>query len=215
MKLIAFAAFPVRAGALLALAVLSGCALPLPDKPVRPAAYDLGAPAAAPAASGAAATGAPLAFDRVEAPAAIDTSALVYRLLYAGGEQQPRPYAQARWSMAPPQLVGQRLRDALAATRPVLEPGTGLAALELRADLEEFDQVFSAPTASEGVVRLRVTVFAPQARQTRLLGQRSFTQRRPAPTADAPGGALALREATDALVREVVDWVGTLAVPRS
>ena len=64
-------------------------------------------------------------------------------------------------------------------------------------------------------MRLRVTVFAPQARQTRLLGQRSFTQRRPAPTADAPGGALALREATDALVREVVDWVGTLAVPRS
>ena len=60
MKLIAIAAFPVRASALLALAIASGCALPLPDKPVRPAAYDLGAPATAPAA--AATTGAPLAF---------------------------------------------------------------------------------------------------------------------------------------------------------
>ena len=197
-----------------ALALLSGCALPLPDKPVRPAAYDLGTPAATPAPA-AAASGAPLAFDRVEAPAAIDTSALIYRLLYADGAQQPRPYAQARWSMSPPQLLGQRLREALAATRPVLEPGTGLAALELRADLEEFDQVFSAPATSEGVVRLRVTVFAPLAKQNRLLGQRSFEQRRPAPTADAAGGAQALREATDALVREVVDWVGALPVPQS
>lgn len=212
MKLIASAALSMRASALLVLAIVSGCALPLPDKPVRPTAYDLGAPLATPAS---AAAGAPLAFDRVEAPAAIDTSALIYRLQYAGGEQQPRPYAQARWSMSPPQLLGQRLREALAATRPVLEPGAGLAALELRADLDEFDQVFSAPSTSEGVVRLRVTVLAPQAKQNRLLGQRSFVQRRLAPTADAPGGAQALREATDALVREVVDWVGTLAVPRS
>lgn len=192
--------------------LLAGCALPLPDKPVRPAAYDLGPPLAMPAASG---SGAPLAFERVQAPAAIDTNAVIYRLLYAGGAQQPRPYAQARWSMPPAQLLEQRLRQALTATHPVLEPGSGLATVELRAELDEFDQVFSAPTASEGVVRLRVTVLAPQAKQNRLLGQRTFTQRRPAPTADAPGGALALREATDALVREVVDWVGTLAVPRS
>ena len=41
----------MRASALLALAIASGCALPLPDKPVRPAAYDLGAPATAPAAA--------------------------------------------------------------------------------------------------------------------------------------------------------------------
>lgn len=191
--------------------LLAGCALPLPDKPVRPAAYDLGPPLAVPAANSA---GAPLAFERVQAPAAIDTNAVIYRLLYAGGAQQPRPYAQARWSMPPAQLLEQRLRQALAATHPVLEPGSGLAAIELRAELDEFDQVFSAPTASEGVVRLRVTATAPLARQGRLLGQRSFAQRVPAPTPDADGGAQALREASDALVREVAAWVNALPTPQ-
>lgn len=214
MNFIAYPAIPMRAKAVFCSMVLllSGCALPLPDKPVRPAAYDLGPPLAAPAD---AARGASLAFDGVEAPAAIDTNAIVYRLLYAGGSQQPRPYAQARWSMAPAQLVGQRLRAALAATHPVLDSGSGLAVLEMRAELDEFAQVFASPEASEGVVRLRVTVTAPQARQGRLLGQRSFVQRVPAPTPDAAGGAQALREATDALVREVVDWVSTLPAPRS
>ena len=192
--------------------LLSGCALPLPDKPVRPAAYDLGAPLAAPAAT---ASGVALAFDGVEAPAAIDTNALIYRLLYAGGDQQPRPYAHARWSMAPAQLVGQRLRAALAASHPVLNSGSGLATIELRAELDEFAQVFNTPEASEGVVRLRVTVTAPQARTGRLLGQRSFVQHARAPTPDAAGAAQALREATDALLREVVDWVDALPAPRS
>jgi cholesterol transport system auxiliary component len=116
--------------------------------------------------------------------------------------------------MPPAQLLEQRLRQALTATHPVLEPGSGLATVELRAELDEFDQVFSAPTASEGVVRLRVTATAPLARQGRLLGQRSFVQRVPAPTPDAEGGAQALREASDALVREVAAWVGALPAPQ-
>ncbi|CAM5795051.1 ABC-type transport auxiliary lipoprotein family protein [Ottowia pentelensis] len=200
-----------RAVFCLMFVLLSGCALPLPDKPVRPAAYDLGPPLAMPAA----APGVALGFDRVEAPTAIDTNAIVYRLLYAGGSQQPRPYAHARWSMAPAQLVGQRLRAALAASHPVLDAGNTLAVLQLSAELDEFAQVFTTPEASEGVVRLRVTAIAPQARQGRLLGQRSFVQRVAAPTPDAAGGAQALREATDTVLREVVDWVNALPAPRS
>lgn len=190
---------------------LSGCALPLPDKPVRPTTYDLGPP---PASAAAAASGVALALDSVQAPAALDTQALIYRLLYAGGSQQPRPYAHARWSMAPAQLVGQRLRAALAASHPVLDAGSDLAAIELHAELVEFAQLFDAPQASEGVVRLRVTASAPRARQDRLLGQRSFVQSVRAPTPDAAGGAQALRAATDALVREVADWVNGLPAPR-
>lgn len=190
---------------------LSGCALPLPDKPVRPTPWDLGPP---PATAAASAQGLPLALDTIDAPAAIDTTAVVYRLLYANAGQQPRPYAQARWTMAPPQLLAQRLREALAATHPVVDAGSGLAPLELHASLGEFAQLFSAPGASEGVVRLRVTAIAPAARQSRLVGQRNFVARAPAPTPDAEGGAQALRAASDALVREVVDWVATLAPPQ-
>lgn len=200
---------PARTAAALlaAMLALSGCALPLPDKPVRPASWDLGPPppVAAPAAAGVA-----LALDPVDAPATVDTTAMSYRLLYADGGQRPRPYAEARWSMPPPQLIGQRLRVMLATRHPVLEPGMGLAALQLRVELDEFDQVFSQPDASEGVVRLRVTALA---RQGRLLGQHSFEARRAAPSADAAGGAQALRGAADAVLREVMDWVASLPTP--
>ncbi len=195
-------------GSIVAVAVLAGCSLPLPDKPVRPEPYDLGPPL--PLAASTTATGPALALDAVEANAAVDGTAVVYRLLYSGSGQQPRPYAQARWTMSPPQLVSQRLREAFSTTRPVVDVGMGLAALELRAQLDEFAQVFSAPGASEGVVRLRLTLVAPAAQTNRLLGQHTIVVRKPAPSADAAGGVSALRAATDDAVQQAVAWVNSV-----
>ncbi len=214
MNFIATRVGQMGAGAVFCLifAALSGCALPLPDKPVRPQPYDLGP--ALPVAANAAPTGSAPALGRVESSAAIDGSNILYRLLYSDGGQQPRPYALARWTMSPPQLVGQRLLEAFSATRPVVEPGMGLAAVELRTELDEFAQLFEAPGVSEGVVRLRVTAIAPTAKSGRLVGQRTFTVRKPAPTADAPGGVAALRAATDEAVAQVVTWANGLPAPR-
>ncbi|OJV53206.1 MAG: hypothetical protein BGO36_10480 [Burkholderiales bacterium 68-10] len=217
MKMIAARARPASARALFhftilaAALVLGGCALPLPDKPVRAAPYDLGPP---PASVAAAAPGEALALAPIEAAAALDGTAMVYRLNYAGAGQQPRAYAQARWSMPPAQLLEQRLRQALAATRPVLEGDSGLAALALRAELDAFDHEFSTAAASDGVLRLRVTASAAGARPPRLLGQRSFSLRRPAPSPDAAGAAQALREASDELLRQLIDWLATLPPAR-
>ena len=191
--------------------MLGACSLPLPDKPVRPEPYDLGPPL--PLAASTTATGPALAVDTVEANAAIDGTAVVYRLLYSGDGQQPRPYAQARWVMSPPQLVSQRLREAFSATRPVVDVGMGLAQVELRAQLDDFSQVFSGPNASEGVVRLRLTLIAPASATQRLLGQHTVVVRQPAQTADAPGGVAALRAATDEAVRQAVAWVQSVPVP--
>jgi cholesterol transport system auxiliary component len=157
-----------------------------------------------------------LALAPVAAPATFDSAAIIYRLAYADGSQQPRPYALARWTMPPPQLLAQRLREAFAATRPVVDTDTGLAALELRAELDEFTHVFTAPGVSEGVVRLRVTVArtAADIRTSRLLGQRTFSARQPAPSADASGAAAALRAATDDVVRQVVAWVNDIPPER-
>ena len=213
MKSIAARARPASARAVfyalsaVAALALAGCALPLPDKPPRTEPYDLGPP---PAAGAAATPGAPLALAPIEASPALDSQAMVYRLLYAGAGQQPRAYAQARWSMPPAQLLEQRLRQALAATRPVLEGDSGLAALALRAELDAFDHEFSTAAASDGVLRLRVTASAAGARPPRLLGQRSFSVRRPAPTPDAAGGAQALRDATDEALRQLIDWLAGL-----
>jgi cholesterol transport system auxiliary component len=160
---------------------------------------------------------APLALEPVSAPPAIDGTQITYRLAYAGGGQQPRPYAQARWAMTPAQLLGQRLRQALSAHRPVLdaEDDAGLARLRLRVELDEFAQIFTAPDASEGVLRLRVTALAPAAaRGQQLLGQRNITARKPAATPDAPGAAAALREAADDAVQQTLDWLDTLPPPR-
>lgn len=202
--------FRVTWPALAVVLLLGGCALPLPDRPERPAGYDLGPPR--PLAAQGQPSGPPLGLDRVQAPAVIDSTRLSYRLSYAGTDQQPRPYAQARWLMSPTQLLTQRLRETLAERHPVLDLGTGLAAIELRLELDQFDQVFSSPEASQGVLRLRVTAIAPSARQQRLLGQRSFEVRQDAPTPDAAGGVQALSLASDELARQLVEWVGPLAV---
>ena len=215
MKLIAACADRTWARALFsaffAALLLSACSVPLPDKPVRPEPYDLGPPL--PLAASTTAKGTALALDNVEANAAIDGSAVVYRLLYSGDGQQPRPYAKARWAMSPPQLVTQRLREGFAATRPVVDVGVGLAPVELRTQLDEFAQVFSAPGTSEGVVRLRLTLIATSAQATRLLGQHTVVVRKPAPTADAPGGVSALRAATDEAVQQAVAWVQSVPLP--
>ncbi|MDR1967683.1 MAG: ABC-type transport auxiliary lipoprotein family protein [Burkholderiaceae bacterium] len=191
--------------------LLAGCTLPLPDKPARPQLYDLG-PALPLAAAGAQPGGAVLALDPVAAPATFDSVAIIYRLAYAEGGQQARSYALARWSMPPPQLLAQRLREAFSVTRPVVDADAGLAALELRAELDEFTHVFTAPGVSEGVVRLRVTIArtTADAHTSRLLGQRTFSARQPAPSADASGGAAALRAATDDVVQQVVGWADAI-----
>lgn len=192
--------------------LLGGCASALPDKPAHVQAFDLGPAPSLPAA--AAPRGSVIALEPMQAPADLQTQRMTYRLLYAGDEQQPRPYARAGWAMSPPELVQQRLRDALAAQHTVLSDAVGLSALRVQAELTEFDQVFSAADSSAGVVTLRVTALAPAASGApAALAQRLFTARSPAASANAAGGAQALRTATDDVVQQVVQWLGALPRP--
>jgi cholesterol transport system auxiliary component len=195
-------------GLLLAVCV-AGCALV--DKPTRPMVYDFGpgVPGAA-SASDSDSLGV-LALSEVDAGSALDSTALLYRLVYTDA-QQLLPYAQARWSMAPAQLVRQRLREVLGQHRTVLSPGDGNVtgpkpALVLRVELEEFSQLFDAPGRSSGLVRMRATLVQGSPGGDRLLGQRSFVAQRPAPTPDAPGGVRALTVATNAAVEEIEQWL--------
>lgn len=190
------------AGVLLA-AALGGCALPA--KPQRPALYDFG-PGLLSAPAPAQTTRPALVLAEVEAPAALDSGALLYRLAYADA-QQLRPYAQARWTMPPAQLLRQRLREALGRQRPVLNAGEGGAALLLRVELEEFSQLFEAPERSQGLVRLRASLVDTALGREQLLAQKVVVAQRPAPSADAPGGVRALTEAADAAVAELAGWL--------
>lgn len=194
---------------LLAFLTLGGCALP--DKPVRPAVYDFGPGALSVAPTKRTAPLAPLALAEIEAHPALDSNAVLYRLAYADA-QQLRPYALARWSMTPAQLVRQRLRERLGQHRALLNIGEsgmagGLAPLALRIELEEFSQLFESPDKSAGLLRLRATLVQPGPTGDTLVAQRSVIVQRPAPSADAPGGVRAMTAAADAAVQELEQWL--------
>ncbi|HKB52808.1 MAG TPA: ABC-type transport auxiliary lipoprotein family protein, partial [Ramlibacter sp.] len=143
-----------------------------------------------------------------------DTSSLLFRLGYADPNQL-QPYAHARWSAPAPQLVRQRLRERLARDRivvdladsAVLARNLGVMPRILRMQLEEFSQWFDAPERSWGVVRLSATLTDNTPAGEVVRAQRAVAVRRPAPTADAPGGVRALSAATDAAADDIARWL--------
>ena len=205
-------------GALAVASVLAGCGA-LPDKPARAALYDFGpTPAPVPAPVTPVLPRLPsIQLADIDAQARLDGTQILYRLGYTDGNEL-RPYSHARWSVAPTQLLEQRLREALAQRRVVLgeEEGTNVARVDgkmpngLRLTLEEFCQVFDAPGTSYGLVRVRATLLNATSGGNRVLGQRTFTAQQPASSADAPGGVKALAGASDAVVLQIVQWADQL-----
>ncbi|WP_405548866.1 ABC-type transport auxiliary lipoprotein family protein [Variovorax paradoxus] len=202
-------------GLALLVLLLAGCGA-LPDKPARATLYDFGpGPAASAAAASPAAAALPtLALAEIESNTRLDGTQILYRLGYADANEL-RPYGQSRWSLPPAQLLRQRLRDALAERRTVLGPeeaatiarAEGKVPDTLRISLDEFSHYFDSASSSVGLVRMRATLIRGTTGGDRVLGQRSFTVRRSAPSADAAGGVKALAAATDTAVAEIVQWV--------
>ena len=198
------------------LLLATGCALP--DKPTRATLYDFGPGALSTPGRASPAAGAelpPLAIaDIATSGGALDNQAVLYRLGYTDA-QQLRPYSQARWSMPPAQLVRQRLRERMSQRRVVFNAREGVALnrsqnanlLMLRLELEEFSQLFSAPDASVGLIRLHATLINVTPSGERLIAQRNLAVQRPAPSADASGGVRALTAATDAAIDELNQWL--------
>ncbi len=142
----------------------------------------------------------PIALPEVAVAGPVEGStAVLYRLAY-DDPRHLRPYGQARWSQPPAQLVQQALRDQLGLRRAVLMGEEGAAQLVdtgkppavLRVEIEEFSQVFQAPKASTGVLRLRASLADSTQAGEKLVAQRVFVIQRPAPTPDARGGTHAM-----------------------
>lgn len=203
----------LRNVAVLALLTVSACALP--DKPVLPAVYDLGlvSPVASEVPLGVGSTDIVIVTN-VSPNATMDALAVWYRLAYADA-QQLRAYAHARWSLPPAQLLEQRLRARLGASRVVVSVAQATAlraadaskAWQLQLDLEEFSQVFITPQQSNASLRLRATV----THNGKLLGQRVLQAQTPAKQGDAAAGIQALAVASDQVVDELRLWLSHLA----
>lgn len=194
------------------IVVLSGCATP--DKPVRPTLFDFGPGTMSAQPLPGLSRLAPLLLADIQTSDALDGTAVLYRLAYANPSQL-HPYALARWSGPPAQLIGQRLREQLALQRTVLDMRAGAALVQqadlkprvLRIDLEEFTHLFESPAVSWGQLRLRVTLLDHSPTGERVLAQRSVVVRQPAPTPDAAGGVRALAAATDLAAQEIGQWL--------
>jgi cholesterol transport system auxiliary component len=143
----------------------------------------------------------------VTAPDTLESDKLIYRLSYADA-QQTASYATSHWTMAPSQLLTQRLRNALSSRGTVLTGADGVRAPVLKVDLSEFEQVFDSRSESHAAVTARATL----TQNGKVLGQRTFIARAPASSADAAGGAQALAAASDDLVSQISAWLGVQAL---
>lgn len=137
-------------------------------------------------------------------PPALDSNAMLYRLQY-DNVQQLKAYSLHRWSMPPAQLLAQRLKAGLVAQgADVLANTDGAANLPiLRLELDEFSQIFTTASQSNAQISLRASVIKGH----KLIAQKSFQQKVAATTADAPGGARAMREAVDASINDIQAWI--------
>jgi cholesterol transport system auxiliary component len=202
------------------LAVLlgaAGCGSFTP--PARPVVYDFGPGATAVAPANRMARQPTITLPDVDAPVALEGTAVLYRLGYAD-VQQLRPYALARWTMPPAQLLRQQLREQLGARRTVLAPGEAGPVLPVtstqpfvaqpavvRIELEEFSQLFDTPQTSAGLVRVRATVLQTGPAGARTSAQQTFVARRPSSSADAAGGVKALTQAADDVIAQIDAWL--------
>lgn len=231
IKNIATRAYQISAGAAFCLIFVSACSA-LPAPPVHPVVYDFGPGSVEPVAPRPpTAQRSALVLADIQSPGvAVSSTALHYRLAYDDA-QQLRAYQRARWSRPPAELVRQTVASELAQQGPVLDSlsareaargaasaaaGAGSAAntsamLVLRLDIEEFSQVFSSATQSNGVLRLRATLAQATPQGERLRGQRLFVAQSPAASQDAAGGSAAMARAAQQVAHELALWIDQAA----
>lgn len=185
--------------------LLVSCSTP----PAAPGYFDFGA---LPVASGSAPVCAlpPMQVTDMSSTPALDSNLMLYRLQYAN-DMQSHAYANHRWSMTPAQLLTQRIKSQLAARHvQVIDSGVvNPDGWQLRLDLIDFSQYFSDASHSTAQLTLRATLL----RKNTLVAQSTLTQQSAASTADAPGGAQAMRVASDALINDLDNWLCTLSHP--
>ncbi len=193
-----------RMGRVLAVSVfLGGCiSAPQPKPPV--AVYDFGPQRAN---EDSKCINASLLVPDIAAPSWLDSPDITYRLDYAN-ETRHHAYANSRWVAAPAALLGQRLRQRIAAVneKGVIDSRDAAQADYLvRMELQEFIQVFYSEKSSYAAIQLRASVIRLPDRT--LIAQRSFTVRRETASPNAEGAVKAFADASDNLIGELLDWI--------
>ena len=158
--------------------------------------YDFGIAAPSPSASGAS-----VFVTEVRAADWLDTTDMLYRLTY----RDPRAlasYAGSRWAGTPAAMLTVRLRQSVGngsvARNPQVKCVLGLS-------LAEFSQVFAKGNASRAMLLAQATLVENATAGRNV--SREFRLERPAPSADAAGGAAAFSEISGKLSEEIRAWI--------
>ncbi len=137
---------------------------------------------------------------RITAVDAIDHRRMRYRLQYQN-PTQVHTYTQSRWSDSPAALIASKLHSSVNPSKS--------AACAIHLEIESFDQIFTSPETSSGMVRLHVTLYAKASRQN--LHSHMLQASAPAPSADSRGGVAALHEASKEALKQALQWADTTA----
>lgn len=127
----------------------------------------------------------------------VDSTAMRYRFLHTDPAKVMN-YSRSRWVSAPAEVLRRRLELQL-----FWPAGSPMNSCTVNLELQKFEQVFTGPDASKGVLAVRVDL---RQRGGRILDERYFIEEAVAPSADASGGVAALGMATDQLVKGLKEW---------
>lgn len=146
----------------------------------------------------------PIAVPPANSASLLSETMVVWRV---GEQGQPQAYTTYRWVAPPARLVTQRIVDRLSLQGAVLQQNIGGDVPQLRLNLQRFEQTFSTDGISS---QAQLSLQAVLLRGAKVVGQRLINIRVPATTQDAPGGAAALRMATDQAAEQIAQWLTSL-----
>lgn len=162
-----------------------------PTASSNPSIYDFGISTVSPSLESA------VAISSITASEALNSNRIRYRLNYKD-PGQVLTYSESRWSMPPARLFEQQL---LGSTQiNAANPSTCLLSIQL----VTFDHVFNTPQESAGVVQANVAIIDKRSHKT--LANTALQASYPATSSDAKGGVNALKQATQATIRQTITW---------
>ena len=143
----------------------------------------------------------PIAVPVASAAALLNEVRVIWRV---GNQGQPQAYATYQWVAPPAQLVTQRVIDRLSLQGAVLPQNVGGELPQVRINLQRFEQTFSPDgAASQGQLTMQIVLVRGSTVSDQLLIDLSV----PAASQDAPGGAVALRQATEQAAEQIAQWL--------
>jgi len=143
----------------------------------------------------------PIAVPAAASAVLLNETMVVWRV---GDTGQPQSYTTYQWVAPPARLITQRVVDRLSLQGAVLQQSIGADFPQVRLNVQRFEQTFSPDGASsKGNLTLQVVLI----RGAQVVDQLLIDISVPATTQDAPGGADALRQATDQAVEQMAQWL--------